>query len=114
VVEGPLGDVFENAFVLLIDDLVDLVKQGGAVQELGVVRSSRRHNFTRFIDDGFDVLCTGALVLRLDMEHHTLVFDVGVVSGHCLQFYPMDVVYGKVSSRSSRALLPFPYGRSKR
>jgi hypothetical protein len=24
------------------------------------------------------------LILRLDMESHALVFDVGVVSGHCL------------------------------
>jgi len=86
VVEGPLGDIFENALMLFIDDLVDLVIQGSAVQEIRVVCSSRRQNFPRFIDDGFDILSVGSLVLRLDMKHQALVFNVCVISGHCLQF----------------------------
>lgn len=86
MVESPIGDVFKNTLMLFIDDFVDLVIQGGAVQELSVVRSSRRQNFARFIDDGFDILGDGPLVLRLDMEHHTLVFYVSVISGHCPKF----------------------------
>lgn len=69
MIESPLGDIFENALMLFIDDLVDLVIQGGAVQEIYVVCSSRRQNFPRFIDDGFDILSAGSQVLRLDMEH---------------------------------------------
>jgi len=102
MVESSLGDVLEDTLMLFIDDLVDLVMQGGAVQELGVVRPSRRQHFARCIDDGFDVLSAGPLVLRLDMEHHILVFYVSVISGHCLQAYPMVIINGKRSHRLSR------------
>ncbi len=101
MIESPLGDIYENALMLFIDDLVDLVVQGGAVQEIRVVCSARRENFPRFIDDGFDILSAGPLVLRLDMEHQALVFNVCIISGHCSLFYPVDIINGKTSSRLS-------------
>lgn len=86
MVEGPIGDVFENAHMLFVEDLCDGISQGGAVQETCVVCPAGCQNFSRSIDDGFHAVGARALILCLDVEHQTVVFDVCVISGHCLNF----------------------------
>lgn len=86
MVEVPLGNVFKDVLMLFVDDLFDCVSQCGAVKEICVVCAPRGQDLPRPIDDGFNVMGARSLVLCLDKERQTIVFDGGVLSGHCLNF----------------------------
>ena len=78
VVKVAVGDFFEDGAVLLLDDFADLVMQGGAAEKGGVVSSPRRENFAGSIDDGFHVMGACALILCLNVECRSLMFDFGI------------------------------------
>lgn len=119
VVESSLGNVFKNVLMLLVDDLFDCISQRGAVQEICIVCSPRSKDLPRFINDGFDAMGTRPLVLCLDMEHQTIVFDGCVLSRHCLNFiqwtslvarYPAaDYIFPVPSVREFERIEDSPY-----
>ena len=69
---GPVLVVHQGHDVLLVLALG---------QKLRVARPFRDEHLPAHVHEALDVRIRGALVLRLDVEHHFAVSDVGVVAG---------------------------------